>query len=67
MTSERKTAWPVYEADLCQCLFCNTHQVWLQHRGAAFDRTLDYGKAGWVWGKFDFSSSSQDNCRGPVL
>jgi outer membrane immunogenic protein len=22
--------------------------------GIAFDRTLVYGKAGWVWGKFDF-------------
>jgi outer membrane immunogenic protein len=25
--------------------------------GIAFDRTLVYGKAGWVWGKFDFLSS----------
>jgi outer membrane immunogenic protein len=33
--------------------------------GIAFDRTLVYGKAGWVWGNFDFSSSSQDNCCGP--
>jgi outer membrane immunogenic protein len=26
--------------------------------GIAFDRTLVYGKAGWVWGKFDFLSSN---------
>jgi outer membrane immunogenic protein len=25
--------------------------------GIAFDRTLVYGKAGWVWGQFDFLSS----------
>ena len=30
--------------------------------GIAFDRTLVYGKAGWVWGKFDFLSTSFDNC-----
>jgi outer membrane immunogenic protein len=35
--------------------------------GIAFDRTLVYGKAGWVWGKFDISSSSQDNCCGPSI
>ncbi|HSR09567.1 MAG TPA: outer membrane beta-barrel protein [Bryobacteraceae bacterium] len=28
--------------------------------GIAFDRTLVYGKAGWVWGQFDFLST--DNC-----
>jgi len=26
--------------------------------GIAFDRTLVYGKAGWVWGQFDFLSSN---------
>jgi outer membrane immunogenic protein len=30
--------------------------------GIAFDRTLVYGKAGWVWGKFDFLST--DSCCG---
>jgi outer membrane immunogenic protein len=25
--------------------------------GAAFDRTLIYGKAGWVWGQFDFGQT----------
>jgi hypothetical protein len=25
--------------------------------GITFDRTLVYGKAGWVWGKFDFLST----------
>jgi outer membrane immunogenic protein len=35
--------------------------------GIAFDRTLVYGKAGWVWGKFDFLST--ESCCGstPVL
>jgi outer membrane immunogenic protein len=31
--------------------------------GAAFDRTLIYGKAGWVWGQFDFIQTSV--CCGP--
>jgi outer membrane immunogenic protein len=26
--------------------------------GIAFDRTMIYGKAGWVWGKFDFAETS---------
>ena len=26
--------------------------------GIAFDRTLVYGKAGWVWGKFDFLNTT---------
>jgi len=32
--------------------------------GIAFDRTLVYGKAGWVWGKFDFSEGHfyNSNC-----
>jgi outer membrane immunogenic protein len=30
--------------------------------GIAFDRTLVYGKAGWVWGKFDFLST--ESCCG---
>ena len=30
--------------------------------GIAFDRTLVYGKAGWVWGKFDFFSTATDPC-----
>jgi outer membrane immunogenic protein len=30
--------------------------------GIAFDRTLVYGKAGWVWGKFDFLSTNTDSC-----
>jgi outer membrane immunogenic protein len=32
--------------------------------GIAFDRTLVYGKAGWVWGKFDFLSTESDTCCG---
>ena len=32
--------------------------------GIAFDRTLVYGKAGWVWGKFDFDQTS--SCCGNV-
>ncbi len=28
----------------------------------AFDRTLVYGKAGWVWGKFNFSGTENDSC-----
>jgi outer membrane immunogenic protein len=30
--------------------------------GIAFDRTLVYGKAGWVWGKFDFLSTFDSDC-----
>jgi outer membrane immunogenic protein len=30
--------------------------------GIAFDRTLVYGKAGWVWGKFDFLSTDTFSC-----
>ena len=30
--------------------------------GIAFDRTLVYGKAGWVWGQFDFSSTVAEGC-----
>jgi outer membrane immunogenic protein len=30
--------------------------------GIAFDRTLVYGKAGWVWGKFDFFETDNYNC-----
>jgi len=29
--------------------------------GVAFDRTLVYGKAGWIWGKFDFLSTQFDS------
>jgi outer membrane immunogenic protein len=32
--------------------------------GITFDRTLIYGKAGWVWGKFDYSAS-EPACCGP--
>lgn len=33
--------------------------------GIAFDRTLVYGKAGWVWGKFDFLGTDTNfNCCG---
>ncbi len=33
--------------------------------GIAFDRTLVYGKAGWVWGKFDFDHTETTvNCCG---
>jgi outer membrane immunogenic protein len=32
--------------------------------GIAFDRTLVYGKAGWVWGKFDILSTEFVNCCG---
>jgi outer membrane immunogenic protein len=28
--------------------------------GIAFDRTLIYGKAGWVWGRFDFDETETD-------
>jgi outer membrane immunogenic protein len=30
--------------------------------GIAFDRTFVYGKAGWVWGKFDFNASEARPC-----
>ena len=30
--------------------------------GIAFDRTLVYGKAGWVWGKFDFGTAFNSTC-----
>ena len=30
--------------------------------GIAFDRTLVYGKAGWVWGKFDFLETDTSPC-----
>jgi outer membrane immunogenic protein len=30
--------------------------------GIAFDRTLVYGKAGWVWGSFDFSERATNVC-----
>jgi outer membrane immunogenic protein len=30
--------------------------------GIAFDRTLVYGKAGWVWGKFDIAGTFSDDC-----
>ncbi len=30
--------------------------------GIAFDRTLVYGKAGWVWGKFNFSETDTSSC-----
>jgi outer membrane immunogenic protein len=30
--------------------------------GITFDRTLVYGKAGWVWGKFDFLSTDTRFC-----
>jgi outer membrane immunogenic protein len=30
--------------------------------GIAFDRTLVYGKAGWVWGKFDFLETFTETC-----
>ena len=30
--------------------------------GIAFDRTLVYGKAGWVWGSFDFSETQVESC-----
>jgi outer membrane immunogenic protein len=30
--------------------------------GIAFDRTLVYGKAGWVWGRFDFFEAETDSC-----
>jgi outer membrane immunogenic protein len=30
--------------------------------GIAFDRTLIYGKAGWVWGQFDFASTDNSAC-----
>jgi outer membrane immunogenic protein len=33
--------------------------------GIALDRTLVYGKAGWVWGKFDFLSNDFEACCGP--
>jgi outer membrane immunogenic protein len=33
--------------------------------GLAFDRTLVYGKAGWVWGRFDFESLR--TCCGNVI
>ncbi len=32
--------------------------------GIAFDRTLVYGKAGWVWGKFDLVRTENDFCCG---
>jgi len=34
--------------------------------GIAFDRTLVYGKAGWVWGEFDFLSTNT-NFNGPGI
>jgi outer membrane immunogenic protein len=30
--------------------------------GIAFDRTFVYGKAGWVWGKFDFNVTDTSPC-----
>jgi len=30
--------------------------------GIAFDRTLIYGKAGWVWGQFDFLETRTNCC-----
>jgi outer membrane immunogenic protein len=30
--------------------------------GIAFDRTLVYGKAGWVWGQFDFLTTNTSPC-----
>jgi outer membrane immunogenic protein len=30
--------------------------------GIAFDRTLVYGKAGWVWGQFDFFETRTSSC-----
>ena len=30
--------------------------------GITFDRTLIYGKAGWVWGKFNFSEGETGGC-----
>jgi outer membrane immunogenic protein len=32
--------------------------------GLAFDRTLVYGKAGWVWGRFDFGTSETTSVTG---
>jgi outer membrane immunogenic protein len=34
--------------------------------GIAFDRTLIYGKAGWVWGRFDLDTSGIVVCEGAV-
>jgi outer membrane immunogenic protein len=32
--------------------------------GMTFDRTLVYGKAGWVWGQFDFTNAGVTCCNG---